>query len=113
MSFSDLFQRIRDKRIARINARRGPKTVKVVETQGRSPMAGEKIEMTPQQFITLFPPKKNHNACLGKGFHTRCVPTDGSKTIRGKPFKKIEFCECVQRQYRKSGMLIKIKEEMA
>jgi hypothetical protein len=109
MLFSGLFAKIRARYVAWKNSRRPP-----IQVPLKPPEAAPSTwTMTPEQFLTLFPPNKGHKYCRGKGYNIQVIPRQkDEKTVIGEGYRKIVFCECVMRRYRASGMKITLKEEV-
>lgn len=57
--------------------------------------------ITPEQFITMFPPKKNHKPCNEKGYVVR---------MRPNKVKMIQWCQCVIHKYKESGKKYIVEE---
>jgi len=110
MLFTALFAKIRAKYVAWQNSRRPAVQVTVVMPTTAVP---EEMDMTPEQFLKMFPPRPGHSTCNGKGYYIQVVPAlKGINTVQGEAYRKIAFCNCVQNQYKRSGMKINLKEEM-
>jgi len=56
----------------------------------------------PEEFIKLYPPKKGHKTCGGKGWYILQRPVDKRKMI--------VMCDCVQQKYKASGKKWLLKE---
>ena len=79
---------------------------------GRMPEAPESIEL--DDFLKLFPPKKNCRKCFERGYQKVIFqPLD----LRGKPVPvdqirerlyQLKFCPCVHKQYLKSEKFLRV-----